>query len=312
MLLELMALTTGLLGLWFGSDLLIRSGKNVARHFGISYFFFGLAFVSIGTSIPEIAVSVAGALERLIGIETSGLVIGNKVGSALSQIAFIMGFLALFAKLKITKKRLYRQGILLLASIVLFFILAYDGMISRWDAIIFLLAYALYYILLFKTEKIKTSGKPPEIAVSKDIIYIIAGLGFILISSNVVVKNGIALAEIWGVAQSLVGLLLISLGTGLPELAIAVMAIRQRAASISLGDLIGSNICDLLLATGLGAVISGFIVGNLILVFDLPILFLFALIFLYFLLRKKLGRREGIVLITLYVLYVIVRIFFLN
>ena len=84
----------GLIGLWLGADFLIKGTKNIAEHFGISKFFIGLVFVSIGTSIPEIAVSIAGGLDRLRGLETSGIVVGNKIGSALSQISLIFGILA--------------------------------------------------------------------------------------------------------------------------------------------------------------------------------------------------------------------------
>jgi len=310
---ELIAIIAGLLGLWFGSSLLINGGKNVARYLGVSYFFFGLAFVSIGTSVPEIAVSIAGAFDILNGVETSGLVVGNKVGSALNLITLMIGFLALFATLKLKKIKIYQQGAMLISAIVLFFLLSVDGTISKFDGLIFLLGYGLYYLYLLGTEDVLNHRKKVDIKLVKDISIAITGLVFVLIASDVVVTYGVELAEIWGVSQTIIGILLIGLGTGLPELSIAVMAARKGVMSMSMGDLIGSNVCNLLLATGSGAVISGFLVDNNILLIDIPVLFVFTLIFLYFLLSNgKIEKKEGAILIGLYLIYAVSRVFFFS
>lgn len=101
---EIIIVIAGLIGLWYGSDLLLTSAKNISRHFGISDFFFGLAFVSIGTCLPEIAVSIVGAIDRLNGIETSGIVLGDKIGSAIVNITLFMGILALFVILRLKQR----------------------------------------------------------------------------------------------------------------------------------------------------------------------------------------------------------------
>jgi len=313
MLLELIAVLAGLFGLWFGSDLLIRSGKNIARHFGISYFFFGLAFVSIGTSIPELSVSVAGAIDRLGGLETSGIVIGDTIGSALNQITLIMGVLALFAVLKLDKKKTFKEGVPLLGAIILFFLLALDGVLSRLDGGIFIGAFLLYYIYLYKTEQVHVSGKTPAINPGRDIVFCIAGLLLILKSSNTVVLHAVNLSEMWGVSQSLVGVLLIGLGTGLPEFSVAITGIKHKAMDMSMGNLLGSNICDLLLGTGSGAIISGFLVERNLLVYDLPVLFVFTLVFLYYMMSKgRMNHKEGMLLIGMYALYALGKIFFFS
>ncbi|MBI5002905.1 sodium:calcium antiporter [Candidatus Woesearchaeota archaeon] len=309
MYIEIIIIIAGLIGLWYGSDLLLTSGKNIARHFGISDFFFGLAFVSIGTSIPEIAVSIAGAIDRLNGIETSGIVLGDKIGSAIVNITLFMGIFGLFIILRLKKKELITQSMSLIGSTVFFFLLAFDGVLSRGDGVLFLIAFGLYYAYLYKTEPVRTTERKPKLEVAKDIIFAIAGVLFIIVSSNAVVMHGVKLAEALGVNQTLIGIFLVGIGTGLPELSVMLASARHRMMSLSMGDLIGSNIVDLLLATGLGGLISSFIVDKRLLAFDIPALFIFSVILIYYLRKdSKITRVEGISLIILYLVYAIMAI----
>ncbi len=312
MYLELIIVIAGLIGLWFGSNFLIDSGKNIARHFGISYFFFGLAFVSVGTSLPELSVSIAGALNRIAGIETSGIVIGDKVGSALVNITLFMGIFALFTVLKLKKKEIYQQGTPLIGSMILFFLLSVDGMLSRLDSVILLGTYLLYYLFMYNSEPVYSCAKRPKLALAKDVIFILAGLIFVLISSKIVVTYSVKLAEIMNISQSVIGIFLLGIGTGLPEFSLMITSIRKNTMSLSMGDLIGSNIVDLLFTTGMGGIISGFLVDKQLLMFDIPVLFVFTIIFLYFLLTKqKIEKTEGVILLALFALYAFFKIVFM-
>lgn len=310
--LYLIIILIGLFGLWFGSDLLIKSTKNLASHFGISPFFFGLFFVSVGTSIPEISVSIAGALQQLQGIETSGIVIGDKVGSAIVNITLFLSVLLLFlpTALKTHKKHLQTLGISLLGSLLFFFLCAADGIISFFDSIFFLFAYFLYFIYLFKTEKITDGRKPGKIFPRKDIFLAFIGLGFVLLSSHFVVSYSVKLAALWHVSQSIIGIFILGVGTGLPEFSVVLLSIRHRVPNLSIGDLLGSNSVDLLLATGLGGIISSFRVDLEILMYDLPFLFIATACFLYFVFtKKKLGKMEGASLFVLFAAYCFLRLY---
>ncbi len=306
---EIIIVIAGLIGLWYGSDLLLTSGKNIVRHFGISEFFFGLAFVSIGTSLPEIAVSIAGAIDRLNGIETSGIVLGDKVGSAIVNITLFIGILGIFVALHLKKKEYITQSMALIGSTLFFFLLAADGVLSRTDAILFLVAYGLYYIYLYKTEPARTTERKPRLDIAKDVVFAIAGILFIILSSNAVVMNATKLAEALNINQTIIGIFFVGIGTGLPELSVMLMSARHKMMSLSMGDLIGSNIVDLLLATGLGGLISLFIVDKRLLSFDIPALFIFSVILIYYLRRdSKITKIEGISLIILYLVYMIMAI----
>lgn len=309
MYIEIIIVIAGLIGLWYGSDLLLTSGRNIIRHFGISEFFFGLAFVSIGTSLPEIAVSIAGAIDRLNGIETSGIVIGDKIGSAIVNITLFLGIFALLIALRLKKKEYTTQSMALIGSTVFFFLLAMDGILSRGDALLFLVAFGLYYAYLYKTGPILKADKKPQLDIAKDVIFAVAGILFIILSSNAVVIHATKLAEMLGINQTLIGIFLVGIGTGLPELSVMLMSARHRMMSLSMGDLIGSNIVDLLLATGLGGIISSFIVDKRLLAFDIPVLFIFSLIVIYYLRENsKMTRIKGISLIILYITYMIIAI----
>jgi len=310
MLEQITFLALSLIGLWVGANFLVKGAKDMAQHFGIPHFLIGLTLISIGTSIPEIGVSVAGAFDRLAGIETSGIVIGNKIGSALGQITFIMGCLAFLVPLRMKKEFIYKHGSFLIASILLVFGLAADGYLSQVDGVIALIAYLIYYIFVWVDMPARQKGRPPTMHLIQDIAQVLIGIIIVLLTSDLVVSSSVALADLLNVSQSLVGILIVGLGTGLPELSVAIASFKRKAMGLSMGDLIGSNICDLLLSLGAGTAISGFIVDPINLKFDLPFLFVITVIVLYFLYSgRRISKREGSVLIGIYLLYVIVKIF---
>jgi cation:H+ antiporter len=308
---ELFLLLVGILGLWLGASLAVKSMENIAGYFRISGLFIGLTIASIGTSIPEIAVSITGALDRLGGLETSGLVIGDIIGSALNQITLLVGIVAFFGILKITKREWRRDGSMLLASVGLVFLILLDGIVTRSEGVLMIVVYLLYFFNLIREEKVysKVQGKRPEVHIFWDIMYMVSGLLLVFLSANFVVLNGEILATTLGVSDALIGIFIIGLGTGLPELAISLYAFKSREYGISVGNLIGSNIADLLLSFGAGAAISGFIVDRAFIAIDLPVLFAVT-IFMLFLFRTDftLKKKEGLFLIASFLVYAAAKI----
>ena len=301
---ELLLLIMGIAGLWIGAESVVHGSENIAKFFKLSPLLIGLTIVSIGTSLPEIAVSVAGGLERLRGIETSGIVVGNALGSCLNLITILLGIIGVVGGiLIITKRELIRDGLMLLGSIVFFFFVSLDGKLTRLEGAIMITIYIIYFINLFREERIKEKRREPT-RIWTDIIALVAGLAIVIISSKMTVDNGVFLAQMWGIRESLVGILIVGLGTGLPELAVSLTAIRHKNIAIAVGNLIGSNICDLLFSLGLGTVISGFIVGKNLLKFDIPFMFGAAVLILLLFRRKmRLKRKEAILLILVYIVY---------
>ena len=313
-------LTLGLLGLFLGSQLAIRGFENVARHFGLSHLFIGLTVVAVGTSLPEIAVSVIGAIDILAGAEisaVSGVVVGNKIGSYLNQLTIIMGIVGLAGLMSITKRELKREGTMLVLSIVIFSLVALDLTITPLEGVVVTLTYLIYFIYLVKQEvrlsksTFEAEKERPKMHPIKDLLMILIGMGVLLYAAEFVVEGSVQLAELWSIPPSVAGLLIVGLGTSLPELTLDITALRRGSGGIAIGDMIGSNICNILLSLGAGAMISGFTVDPILLLFDTPFMFLVAFLVIGLFLRNmRLERKEALVLILVYASYVLLKLTF--
>lgn len=310
-MLELVLLLLGILGLLVAAHLVIKGALHIAERLKLSQMFVGLTILAIGTDLPELVVSIVGATHRRLGLETSGLVVGDAIGSCFGQIALTLGILGLlFGTMTIKKRVLKRDGAMMLISVILLGVVAYDGVISPLDGMIFLIIYLFYFLSISREEKkVKTDGwVKPRTAWA--IVSLLAGFAILGYCANLVVENAILLSQMWGVSQSLVGILVVGLGTSLPELAVSLTAIRKKAVALGAGNLIGSNIFDILVTIGVGATISGFVVSRSLLYFDLPFLLVISVVaILFFRGDKKIVRWESIALICLFVLYAVLKLF---
>ena len=262
--------------------------------------------------MPEVFVTIDASLLQLKGIESSGIITGNAIGSAICQISIILGVAGLLMNFTISKKDLVRDGVALLASIVILFTLGYDGIISRLDGLILLISYLIYYVILLKTNSNSATDNAPQEYHSNLKIagYLLIGFVVLIFSSHLVVKNAMHFAVKWGVEQSFVGIILIGLGTSLPELAVSVGAAMKKSAGMSVGNIIGSNIFDTLTLIGLGGSISQISMESNLLKFDLPVLLGITLLVISFLGSKKgINKIQSIILIALYLLYVLAKLF---
>jgi cation:H+ antiporter len=203
-----------------------------------------------------------------------------------------------------------RDGLTLLLAIALTTILCWDGYVGRLQGGALLIAYLIYFVSLVRAEHGHTEPKirrePRRLSA---MLSLLIGLVTVILAAHVVVTEGVELAESWGISQTVVGVLLIALGTSLPELAVSVGAMRQGHANLSVGNVIGSNIFDLLVPVGLAAVIHPLVVEGATIAFDLPALMLATAALLVFMSRKRgLQRREAVALIGLYVAYAALRL----
>ncbi len=199
---------------------------------------------------------------------------------------------------------------MLLGSVILVILLSFDGKITRIDGIVLVVVYLIYYFRLFHQERIsKKIKKKFSKNIRKDILVLIAGIVIVIFTSELVVDNSISFAEKFGIRQSFVGIIIIGLGTSLPELALALNAVRKKASGLSVGNLIGSNIFDMLIPIGLGASISELNIEKSLLLFDLPFLLVLSITVLFFFKRKKaLQKTEAVILISIFVLYATLKI----
>jgi len=334
-LLSILFLIIGFIGLTIGSKFIIIGLENIADRLHISHIMVGLTILAIGTSLPEIAVSVMGGFDKLLGIDPNidGIVIGNKVGSFLTQITLIIGILAVTQPLMVSKWELRREGPMLFISLLIFLIFSLDGVITQFEALLMIISYFLYLILIIWSETRLAKSKPevrfadkerldpmsfdaiesPHIPSSlfKDISFTLIGLLILLVAAEFTLLSAHDLAREFNIPENVIGILIVGFGTSLPELVADLTAIRRESYGIAIGDILGSNICDILLATGSGAIIINFNVPMVILIFDLPVLFLALSITLFLLwTHKTLKKWEGALLIGFYGVYVIVKLLF--
>ncbi len=332
-LLSILFLILGFIGIFFSAKIVVIGLENIADRLHISHLMVGLTFLSIGTSLPEITVSIMGGFDKLIGIDPTidGIVIGNMVGSFLTQITLIMGILAVTHPIFVSKWELRREGPMLFISLLIFLFSSLDGLITQFEALLMIITYIVYLSLVIWSErrliKIKLESsylekerldtisfepiESPHKTSSKfkDIGIFLIGLFMLICAAEITLLSSHDLSKELNIPENVVGILIVGFGTSLPELVADLTAIRRGSFGIAVGDILGSNICDILLATGSGAIIVGFNVPRIILVFDIPVLFLALFIAIYFLWSEKtLKRWEGILLISFYGVYTILKI----
>jgi len=333
LLYSILFLMLGFFGLFIGAKFVIISLENIADRLNISHIMVGLTILSIGTSLPEIAVSIMGGLDKLLGIDPNidGIVIGNKVGSFLTQITLIIGILAVSQPIFVSKWELRREGPMLFISILIFLFFSLDGILTQFEALLMILIYIAYLSLVIWSERHLAKSKlkaeylekqrldsvsfepvespRKESSTPRDIGILLIGLIILVIAAEVTLLSAHDISKEFNIPENVIGIVIVGFGTSLPELVADLTAIRRGSIGIAVGDILGSNICDILFATGSGAIIVNFNVPMIILIFDIPVLFLALSLVLYLLWSEKtLKRWEGILLIAFYSVYVILKI----
>jgi len=335
LLFSILFLILGFFGLYFGAKFVIISLENIADRLNISHIMVGLTILSIGTSLPEIAVSIMGGIDKILGIDPyiDGIVIGNKIGSFMTQITLIIGILAVSKPIFVSKWELRREGPMLFISVLIFLFFSLDGILTQFEALLMILIYLIYLILVIWSERhlqkikmeLKFIEKEHLDAVSfepvksprkksstpRDIGIFLVGLIILVIAAETTLISAHDLSREFHIPENVIGILIVGFGTSLPELIADLTAIRRGSFGLAVGDILGSNICDILLATGSGAILINFNVPLIILVFDIPVLFLALFLVLYLLWTEKtLKRWEGSLLIVFYSVYAILKLLF--
>jgi cation:H+ antiporter len=270
----------------------------------------GLLILSIGSDLPEIAVAVDAGIKGLVGRDASGVVVGTSIGSVVAQIGLVLGLAALINVLVLPRAFIVRHGAVLLGATALLAVFALDGLITRLEGLVLALAYGAYVIALMNGETVP-DRVPRGVAAGgwKSWLALAAGLAVVIGSSELTVATAVSLARAFDVSEGVIAVLIIGLGTSLPELSISISAILKRRTELSVGNIIGSNVLDTLLPIGIAAMIAGTAVERHFLVFDLPFVFVLTIVVLaFFLGRRGVTRPEGLVILGLYAAYVAIKL----
>ncbi len=307
---DFLILISSIAGLWLGTELTIGGALAIARRHRLSEFFVGLVILSIGSDLPELAVAVDAGIKGLMGQDASAVVVGTSIGSVVAQIGFVLGLAALISCLVLPKRFVFRHGAVLLGATILLFVVAFDGHVSRFDGLLLVAAYCGYVLVLMNGAN-TPEQKPRALASGGpgSWLALVAGLAVVIVSSELTVSSVVQIARVFNLSEAIISVLIIGLGTSLPELSISISAILKKRTELSVGNIIGSNVLDTLLPIGVAALISGTGFEQQLLVFDLPFIFVLTTLVLgLFVTRSGVSRPEGIFILALYFGYVAVKL----
>ncbi|WP_310389318.1 calcium/sodium antiporter [Roseateles sp.] len=303
----------GLIALVSGAELLVRGASKLALSAGISPLVVGLTVVSMGTSAPEVAVSIGAALDGL-----PDLAIGNVVGSNIFNVLFILGISALIVPLTVHAQVIRQEVPVMIGASLLLLAVAWDGRLSFNDGLLMMALFIAYTVLLVRqsrreskeTQAEFTEEMPAEANWDKhwgvQVLLIAVGLGLLVLGSNWLVGAAITVAKSLGVSDLVIGLTIVAAGTSMPEVATSIMAAIRGQRDIAIGNVVGSNIFNILGCLGLTALISpaGIPVAASVLNFDIWVMLAVALACLPVMLSgREIARWEGVVFIGYYIAY---------
>lgn len=318
MLLAAAAILVGFIILIWSADLFVAGAASIAENFGMSPIIIGLTIVSLGTSAPEILVSLTAAMSG-----AGDLAVGNAIGSNIANIGLVLGITLLIAPMMVNRACLRKEMPLLLIVTLGAGALLLDGVLSKLDAWLMVSALAA---IIFNIVRSQTKDPTLQLEAAAEEEYIAhlsplrawltfgAGLGLLMFSSKLLVWGAIAVAEQLGVSQLIIGLTIVAVGTSLPELAATVASALRGHTDIAIGNVIGSNLFNLLAVMSIPGIVGPEILESAVLTRDYPMMTLMTLIMAIalYLSRKRsastqgqtyVGRTVGMLLVSLYALY---------
>ncbi|MGB5870194.1 MAG: calcium/sodium antiporter [Albidovulum sp.] len=293
----------GLAGLIFGGEALVRGSVNLTRRMGISPLIIGLTVVGFGTSTPELLVSVQAALRGVPDIA-----IGNIVGSNIANILLIVGLTALVWPIRVAGASYGRDAAVMIAAALLLLPLFALGSINRLAGLLLMAGLAIYLVQTLKNPGEMATDDDSPVAVTPvwiSVLWVAAGLAAVMFGAQFLVDGATSVARILGVSEAFIGLTIVAVGTSLPELATSLVAAFRRQSEIAIGNILGSNVFNVLGVLGVTAFIAPIPVAPRFLTFDLPIMILASFVLAGLLhLRPQIGRGIGALMLLGYMVYV--------
>ncbi len=296
----------GLTGLIVGGEWLLRAAVGTSNRFAIPKFIIGMTIVSFATSLPELIVSVRSALEGY-----PDLALGNVVGSNIANLGLVLGVVLLFTRIEVSKSFYQSDWPMMFIASILLWVFIQNGTITAFEglALVILLVVMLVYLLRLKDKSdfveddLNTLLSWPKIG-----LFIVFGSAFLAFGSELLVNGAVQVASQLGVSERIIAITVVSVGTSVPELAASLVAIAKKENAISIGNLLGSNLFNILAVLGITSLIHPLtVVDNTLLDFDIYVMIGIAalLISLVFLpKRMEMYWRDGLVLLAVYVLFI--------
>jgi cation:H+ antiporter len=307
---EYVWLVLGLLMLIIGAELLVKGAVGIALRFRVSMLVVGMTIVSLGTSAPELLVTIGSALRG-----QADLGLGTVIGSNISNITLVLGVTAIVLPVVVQKDSIKIDWPMMMGATLLFYVLSLDGYITFWEGFLF-----LFLLVVFTTWLIRQSRKRQNDSIIKEemrqkpmaipqvvrfTVLIVVGCVGLAYGADFLVEGASAIARNYAVSERIIGITMVAFGTSVPELITSVVAAYRGKSDISIGNLIGSNLFNILAILGISSMIKEIPVSQLILKVDMIwLLAISALIFPLMIVGKKITRLKGIFLTLLYVIYI--------
>lgn len=295
----------GIAMLCYGGNWLVNGGVVIAKKFGVSNMVIGMTVVAYGTSTPELAASIAATGEH------GGIILGNIIGSNIANIGMVIGIAAIIVPIAVKKLTLKKEIPIMLAFSLLLVGLSIDGEVSQYDGIILVILLIAFTIYTYRDSQNKEIENNDVVNVStgkniylRSIALLGVGIALLYGGANLTVDNAVIIAESFGVSERIIGITVIAIGTSLPELITSIVAIKKGHTDIGIGNIIGSNIYNILMIMGVATVIAGISIQTEVFL-DYGIMIAFSLALFAALKSGFIGRKIGIGLVIGYIAYLI-------
>ena len=296
----------GLIVLIIGGNLLLKSAVSISLKFGIPKLLIGMTVVSLATSAPELIVSIKSALKG-----SPDLAISNVLGSNIANLGLVLAVTILFSPISISKSVYKKEWPIMMFSALYFLVVVLDGIITKTEGgiLVCFLIMTISALIKFRDKSEIELEIQNEDSIVKSLITLIFGGVFLFYGSEWFIDGAISLANSFGISERIIGITVVSVGTSIPELVTSLVAVFNKEKSISLGNLLGSNIFNVFAVLGLTSLVTPlFVVDNNIISFDIYIMLFFAALVLpliFFPKKYVLGRKEGLIILVFYSLYVV-------
>lgn len=316
MLLDVVSILFGLVGLFIGGEWLIRSSSRLATSLGIPALVVGVTVVALGTSMPELVVSLSAALGG-----SSDIAIGSVVGSNIANIGLILGLAGVLAPLSIDTSLIRREIPVMVGVSLMVFLMAIDGVIARMEGLLLVGGYIVFAVILYRSgiqdaptesspeipaEVNAIQGRPSRIERAREFAAIIGSLLILIVGAQFTVNGATNVARAVGIDELVIGLTLVAVGTSLPEIATAVVATLRGHSDLAAGNAIGSNIANMLVIVGLTSIVNPINVPSSLLNFELPAMIFFAIALIPFILNRVLSRWQAALLMAAYAAFIFI------
>ena len=301
MIIDILFIVLGVALVLYGADKLTEGASALARRMNVPEIIIGLTIVAAGTSAPELFVSLVSALN-----DTPDMAVGNVVGSNTMNCMLIVGCAAMVAPMIISPSTVKKDIPFSVLASVLLILLAFDHFMSRLDGIILLIGFAVFMAYtLMQAKKGNSEAVKESSPVWKNLLYLVFGLAGLVVGSNLFVDSASDVALTLGISEGVVGLTIVAGGTSLPELATSVVAARKGQSAIAIGNVIGSNVFNILLILGLTSTISPLKIEGITTIDMAVMLLSVVLVWLFSRTRYTVERWEGGLLLVIYIAYLV-------